>query len=37
MGVATTGVCGAAYYDGTNFGVATDGKVTLNNIDGGTY
>ena len=37
MGVATTGVCGAAYYDGTNFGVAADGKVTLNNIDGGTY
>jgi hypothetical protein len=37
IGVATTGVCGAAYYDGTNFGVAADGKVTLNNIDGGTY
>ena len=32
MGVATTGVCGAAYYDGTDFGVAADGKVTLNNV-----
>ena len=32
IGVATTGVCGAAYYDGTDFGVAADGKVTLNNV-----
>ena len=27
---ASTGVCGVAYYDSSDFNVATDGKVTLN-------
>ena len=27
---ATTGVCGVAYYDSSDFNIATDGKVTLN-------